>query len=202
MRSALTRFRAGLSSKRSWNRKSKRCWDSRRTDHGYRDAATTSHEKRLSNRSGSALVPRLRRLRDPLGGAVRISGAGHQARKLRHRFRDRLLQPLSVLHEYLWFPYDPPPRPGSGHGHQCDSPGGGSLGGYRRRRFAFDRRESYDSYAAAQRRHQGAAIQQQDLRFNETPVLSHLRVQQEDEINAVRVSGPAFQPDVTGDRFR
>src|SRR2546430_17454202 len=45
MRSVSTRFRGGRSSKLSWNRKSKRCWNSRRIDHGHRDAATASHEK-------------------------------------------------------------------------------------------------------------------------------------------------------------
>jgi len=52
------------------------------------------HKERFSNRPGSPLVPRLRRLCHSLRRAVGFSGTRHQARKLRGRFRHWLLQPL------------------------------------------------------------------------------------------------------------
>src|SRR5437762_5705697 len=128
MRSVSTRFRGGRSSKLSWNRKSKRCWNSRRIDHGHRDAATASHEKRFSNRPGSALVPRLRRLRNSLRGASSFPRTRHQEREFRYRLRHRLFQPFSVLHEHLWLSHDSRPRTGSGDRTKSDSSGPGSLG--------------------------------------------------------------------------
>jgi len=41
----LNKIQGAHSSKRNWNKKLKRCWDSRRTDHGNRNAATTAHKK-------------------------------------------------------------------------------------------------------------------------------------------------------------
>ena len=94
-------------------------------------------EERFSNRSGSSLVSGLRRLRDSVRRAVRVSRAGNSARKICGDFRHRLFQPLPVLHEHLRLPHDSRPRAGRCHGTEADAAGSGSLGGDRRRRRAF-----------------------------------------------------------------
>src|SRR5260370_33150248 len=54
-----------------------KCWASRRIFNEHRGSSSApAHEKRFSDRPGGALVPWLRRLRDPLRGAIGVPGAG------------------------------------------------------------------------------------------------------------------------------
>ena len=80
------------------------------------------HEEGLPDRPGGPLVPGLRRLRDPLRGAVGLPRARHPAREVRGRLGHRLLQPLPVLHEHLRLPHDPRPRARGGHGLKIARP--------------------------------------------------------------------------------
>ena len=76
------------------------------------------------------------------------------------------------------------------------------LGGHRRRRRALDRRQPHDPHAPPQRGAQGPALQQQDLRPHQGPVLAHLGDRQEGEVHALRLGGPALQPALAGPRAR
>ena len=105
-----------------------------------------------------------------------------------------------VLHEHVRLPHDSRARAGRGHGCQGDSPRAGSLGGDRRRRFALHRRQSHHSHAAPKCRHQGAAVQQPDLRADEGPVLADFGIQQEDQVDSVRIARPPVQSRFAGDR--
>ena len=85
-------------------------------------------------------------------------------------------------------------------GVKIDASGARSLGGDRRRRFALHRRQSHDSHAAPQRRHQGADVQQQDLRADQGPVLADVRIRQENQVDSVRHRRSAVQSAGPGDR--
>ena len=144
----------------------------------------------------------LRRLRDSFRRAVGVSGTRNQARKLRRDFRNRLLQPLSVLHEHLRLPHDSRTRARGCDRLESSAPRPGSLGCDRRRRRALDRRQSHHSHAAPQRRPESAALQQSHLRFDQGPVFADIRSKQENEIDAVRFARPPVQSDVARDRRR
>ena len=59
----------------------------------------------------TGMVPRMRRLRHSFGHAKNTGGFhDDQARESRLHLRDRLFEPLSVLHEYLWVSHDSRPR--------------------------------------------------------------------------------------------
>ena len=141
---------------------------------------SSADEEGFSDRPGSSLVPRLRRLRDSLRRAGRLPGTGDSARKVRGHLRHRLLQPLSVLHEHVRLPHHSRPRAGRGDGRESHASGSRSLGGDRRRRFALHRRQSHHSHAAPQRRHQGADVQQQDLRPDQGPIFADVGIREED----------------------
>src|SRR5262249_47055375 len=68
-------------------------------------------------RSGCALVPWLRRLRDPRHHAERAAQVSNSAAQLRLYLGDRLLQPLSLLRGELWLPHHPRAR--AGHRHRA-----------------------------------------------------------------------------------
>ena len=139
----------------------------------------------------------LRGLRDPQRGPAGLSRAGHAAREVRHRLGHRLLEPVPLLHEHLRFPHDPRPRAGGRHRGQARATrtssvwivtGDGdalSIGG-----------NHIDPPAAAQRRRQGPALQQPDLRPDQGPVLAHLRAGQEDQVHPLRLDRPSVQPAV------
>ena len=85
-----------------------------------RDRATagTVEEGRFRFRSGSALVPRLRRLRHSQQCAEGDAGTRHPAREDGVRLRHRLLVTFSVLHEHLRLSQYSRPRSGNGYRHQ------------------------------------------------------------------------------------
>ena len=85
---------------------------------------------------------------------------GSPPRKFRVHFRHRLLQPLPVLHEDVRLPHHPRARAGHRHGPENHAPRSRRLGRDRRRRFAFDRRQSHHSHAAPQCRAESSALQQ------------------------------------------
>ncbi len=53
----------------------------------------------------------LRRLFHPRSDEENAQQPGHSPRENGVRFRNRLLQPISLLHEHLWIPHDS--RPGT-----------------------------------------------------------------------------------------
>ena len=59
-----------------------------------------------------------------------------------------------------------------------------------------------DPHAAAQRRPQGPALQQPDLRPDQGAVLADLRDRQEGQVHALRIGGPPVQPALAGARRR
>ena len=69
-----------------------------KNDHG---SIARLHKKRFSNRPGNSLVSGMRRLRDSFGGADGFRRPGNSARKICVCFRDRLLEPVSLLHEHV-----------------------------------------------------------------------------------------------------
>src|SRR5689334_9389705 len=74
-------------------------------------------KKRFSDRPGSPLVPRLRRLRDFVGGTGGLPRTGNSPREVRRYFWNRLLEPFSLLHEYVRVPHHSWPRAGGRHGN-------------------------------------------------------------------------------------
>src|SRR5690349_1335513 len=72
--------------------------------------SSSSDEKRFSDRPGSPLVPRLRRLCHSVRGPSCLSRAGNSPREVRRYFWNRLLEPFSLLHEYVWIPHHSWPR--------------------------------------------------------------------------------------------
>ena len=127
----------------------------------------------LHVRPGGALVPRLRRLRDPRGGAeihARLglprerssSSPGSAARRAsRPTWRPTgcTRSTAALLRS----------RPGSRSRGRISR-----FGRDRRRRRALDRRQPPDPRVAAQREHQDPALQHRDLRADEGPVLPDL----------------------------
>ena len=74
------------------------------------------------------------------------------------------------------------------------APRAGSLGGHRRRRFTFHRRQSHHSHAAAQCRPESAAVQQPHLRADQGTIFADFGNRQENEIHSVRHRDRPFNP--------
>src|SRR3984893_10668018 len=108
MQWAATRSRAVRSRSANLPTASRALWRAERN--GYR-----FNSQGLYLRPGSALVPWMRRLRDPGPGAEGDAGAGRGAREHGLHLGHRMLEPLSVLHEHLRIPYDSRPRAGGRH---------------------------------------------------------------------------------------
>ena len=85
----------------------------------------------LQDRPGGPLVPRLRGLRDPRGGAGLHARARRAPGEHRVRLRDRLLVPLPVLHEHVRDALDPRPRAGDRDRAGVVPAGPVGLGGHR-----------------------------------------------------------------------
>jgi 2-oxoglutarate ferredoxin oxidoreductase subunit alpha len=112
---AACRSRARRSSKPSTN-----CW---RPSGEPCDRSTRSdpevHQEGFRVRPGRALVPRLRGLRDPERGAEDDARPRHPEGGHRVHLRDRLLEPLPVLHEHLRLPHHSRPGPRRRHRPQA-----------------------------------------------------------------------------------
>ena len=141
-----------------------------------------AHEEGLRERPGGALVPGLRRLRDPRADAEGDARARHPEREDRLHLRDRLQLALPVLHGHLRVPHDPRPRAGDRDGPAARAARALGVGRDRRRRRALDRRQPPDPRAAPQRRPEDPALQQQGVRADQGPVLADLRDRHEDEV--------------------
>jgi hypothetical protein len=111
------------------------------------------HAQGLGNRPGGPLVPGLRRLCDPEGGAAHAAADRRRSGEHGVRQRHRLLQPVPLLHGKLRLPHDPRPRAGLCHRHQARQSGARRVAGDRRRRWHVDRRQPHDARAAPQREH-------------------------------------------------
>ena len=202
--SATTRSRACRSSPRSSSRRSWRRWHEReRHGNGNGSALPTLTKAGLPVRPGDALVPGLRRLRDPRRGpgascrswASRPSGSSSCP-------GIGCAGPLRLLHGHLRDARHPRPRAGARDRarHRARRPLG--LGRHRRRRRALDRRQPPDPRAAPQRADQDPALQQPDLRADQGPVLADEREGQGHQVDAVRLAGPPVQPGRAGARRR
>ena len=165
-------------------------------------AAAAADGEGLQVRPGGALVPGLRRLRDPERGAGLHARARPDARADRVRVRDRLRRALPVLHADLRDALDPRPRAGDRDGLVRVPSGPVRLGRDRRRRRALDRRQPPDPRAAPERQLQDPALQQRGLRAHEGPVLADLAAGDDHEDVAARLARPSVQPAVAGDRRR
>ena len=155
-----------------------------------------AHREGPRVRPGRPLVPGLRRLRDPRDGAAHARAARRQAREHRVRLRDRLLEPVPVLHEHVRLPHDPRPRAGDRVRPQDVAPRALRLGHHRRRRRPVDRRQPHDPRAAAQHGSQDHPVQQPDLRAHEGPVLADLGARHGDEVDADGLDRLTRQPDL------
>ena len=156
----------------------------------------------LQVRPGGALVPGLRRLRDPRGCPVVPARARDPAREPRVRLRDRLRRAVPVLPRDVRAALDPRARAGDRDGSRDDAPRPLGLGRDGRRRRALDRRQPPDPRAAPERRRHDPALQQPHLRAHEGPVLADVRAREGDEVDAARVGRPPVQPAVGRDRRR
>ena len=165
-------------------------------------AVPSAHQGRLPVRPGDALVPGMRRLRRPLGGAGVHARARDPARADRVHHRHRLRRPVRLLHGHLRHARDPRPRAGARHraGHRARRPV--DLGRHRRRRRAVDRRQPPDPRAAAQRPGEDPAVQQPDLRPDQGPGVADLGARQDHQVDAVRRRRPSVQPARAGARRR
>ena len=164
-------------------------------DHEHdRHRSARPHEEGLRLRPGGALVP-------PAAGTTPSSTALQKLmaelrrgpRQDRVRVRDRLLQPLPVLHEHLRLPHHPRSRARRGHGGQGREPGPRRLGRDRRRRLPVHRRQPPRSHPAPQRRREHPAVQQRDLRPDQGPVLPHLPGGHQEEVHAHGLRGPPLR---------
>ena len=120
---------------------------------------------------------------------------GIPARELRVRLRDRLLEPLPVLHEHLRLPHHPRSGARLRDRHQGQPPGALGLGRDGRRRRALDRRQPPAARGPAQSRSPDPALQQPRLRADQGPVLADLAHGHEDEVDARRRDRPPDRPD-------
>ena len=136
-------------------------------------------------------MPRLRGLLHPERGAERVPAARHSPREVRGGFRDRLLEPLPVLHEHLRLPHHPRARAGGGDRGEDRQPRPERLGGDRRRRRALHRRQPSHPRSAAQRGAQDSHVQQPHLWADQGAVLAHVRAGEAYEVHPVRFVGPA-----------
>ena len=128
------------------------------------------------------MVSRLRRLRHSHAGAERAAQAGHSAGEDLFRLGHRLLVAVPLLPEHLRHPRHSRPGPGDRHGREVRPARTLGVGGYRRRRQPLDRHEPPDPLPAAEPGPQHPAVQQPDLRPDQGPVLAHLGVRQEDQV--------------------
>ena len=110
------------SSRRSSTRRSSTSWESDHEPASRHPDAAESHEEGLRVRPGRALVPGLRRLRDPGRRAEGDARPRHPEGEHRLRLRHRLLEPLPLLHEHVGLPHHPRARAGHRHGARA-SPG-------------------------------------------------------------------------------
>ena len=149
----------------------------------------------LHLRPGGALVPGLRRLRDPVGRPGLHAGARHRAAQDRLRVRHRVQRPVHVLHGHLRDARGARPRAGPRDGHRDGTTRPVGVGGHRRRRRPVDRWEPSDPRAAPQREPEDPAVQQPDLRPHEGSVLADERGGQGHEVHAVRLDRSPLQPD-------
>ena len=140
-------------------------------------------------------MPRVRRLRDPLGGpgfmpelgiephkTVFVSGIGCSGRFT--YYMDTY--GMHGIHGRA---------PALATGIAVAQPGSVGVGRHRRRRRALDRRQPPDPRAAPERGPQDPAVQQPDLRADEGPVLADERGGQGHQVDAVRLGRPPLQPD-------
>ena len=86
------------------------------TDDAQAEDPSAADEEGLPIRPGSQMVPRLRRVRHPLGGAERAAAPGRPAGEDRVRLRHRLLVAVYLLPEHLRDPRHPRPRARHRHG--------------------------------------------------------------------------------------
>ena len=156
----------------------------------------------LQVRPGGALVPGLRRLRDPRRRPGLHARARSEAREDRLRLRDRLRCALPVLHGDLRDALDPRPRAGDRDRAVRVPARPVRVGRDRGRRLDVDRRQPPDPRAAPEREPEDPDVQQQDLRADEGPVLADERAGQGDEVDADGVVGSPVQPALAGDRRR
>ena len=156
----------------------------------------------LQDRPGGALVPGLRRLRDPRRGAELHARARHPAREHRLHLGDRLRRALPVLHGDLRDPLDPRPRAGDRDRARALAARPLGLGRDRRRRRALDRRQPPDPRAAPQREREDPDVQQPDLRADEGPVLADLAARDGEQDDADGLARLPVQPGRAGARRR
>ena len=150
--------------------------------------------ERLGNRSGSALVPRLRRLCDPEGGAADDARDRRDSREHRVRQRHRLLVALPLLHGDLRLPHDPRPRARGRDRREARQPRARRLDHHRRRRCAVDRRQPHDAPHPPQPRLPGATVQQRDLRAHQGTVLADQPDRHAFAVDALWIGRPAGEP--------
>ena len=171
---------------------------SRHPRHPRRPPLTDLHpghdQEGLVQRPGGALVPRLRRLLDPVGRAAADARPRRAARGHGVRVRHRLRGPVPVLHEHLRDALDPRARAGDRHRPRHGPPRPARVGRVRRRRRAVDRRQPPHPRAAPQHQHHDPDVQQPDLRAHQGPVLTDERARQGHQVDAVRQPRPPVQP--------
>ena len=161
---------------------------------GNGSALPTLTKAGLPVRPGNALVPGLRRLRDPRQRPGADARTRRAAGENGLHLRDRLRRALRLLHGHLRDARHPRPGAGAGDRDRDLARGPLGLGRQRRRRLALDRRQPPDPRPAPQRPDQAAALQQPDLRPDQGPVLADQREGQDHQVDPVRLRGPSLQP--------
>ena len=136
-------------------------------------------------------MPRLRGLLDPALGPGGVRRPRQEAARDRDHLGHRLQLALPVLHGDLRVPHDPRPRARPRDRRQAEQPRPRRVGDHRRRRRDVDRRQPLHPHDAAQRRPQGADVQQPHLRVDQGAVLADERAGQAHEVVTPRHGRPA-----------
>src|SRR3990172_4734129 len=134
----------------------------------------------------AALVRGLRRQRHPRGGAAAVPRRGAAPREDRLHLRNRLLEPLSALHEDLRLPWHPRARAAGRRRRQDGEAGSARIRQHRRRRLLQHRRRPLDPRRALQHEHDGVPARQPRLRPDQEAGFADLAARATDQHDPAR----------------
>ena len=139
------------------------------------------------------MVSGLRRLFGTRQRATRDARTGSSEGELRVRLGYRLLEPLPLLHEYLWVSHHSRPSARFRDGNQGQPARPLRVGGDRRWGRTFDRRQPSAAYHPAEHRHPDPAVQQPGLRSHEGAILADFTDRDANPVDTRRFNRPSHR---------